>query len=179
VAGARPLRACGQVRVACVYTSARSGCVVGFPLVRHCLWRARFSTRSPYCCTALRRSTCSILVLSLWLLCLVTTPTGDQVLDSLSFNDSLGWSIFGLCIMIIGLILLGVLMLHFNKLHYLDMGHVGSRKVKLTPSVAEAEDNITAAAAALDGSAETAVVKGAKAVTATADSEAVDESTTS
>jgi quinol-cytochrome oxidoreductase complex cytochrome b subunit len=97
---------------------------------------------------------------------LVTTPTGDQVLDSLSFNDSLGWSIFGLCIMIIGLILLGVLMLHFNKLHYLDMGHVGSRKVKLTPSVAEAEDNITAAAAALYGSAETAVVKGTKAATA-------------
>jgi hypothetical protein len=49
-------------------------------------------------------------------------------------------------------------------LQYATLRH--SKKVKLTPIVAKAEDNITAAAAALYGSAEIAVVKGAKAMTA-------------
>jgi hypothetical protein len=54
---------------------------------------------------------------------------------------------------------LHVLMLHLNKLH------LGSRR-SIDTHCGEAEDNITAAAAALYGSAEIAVVKGAKAMTA-------------
>lgn len=76
--------------------------------------------------------------------------TGEQVLDSLSWkNQNVGHSIFGLCMMIIGLLVMGVVCLHFNQLRYLDLGHVGVKKAALTPKVPEAEDNVTAAAAAL------------------------------
>jgi hypothetical protein len=60
-------------------------------------------------------------------------------------------SIFGLCMMIIGILVLGVAILHQNQLRFLDLGHVGGRKLKLTPLVPEAEDNTTAAAAILSG----------------------------
>jgi hypothetical protein len=72
------------------------------------------------------------------------------VLDNLSFSGvEVSESIFGLCMMIIGILVLGVAILHQNQLRFLDLGHVGGRKLKLTPSVPEAEDNTTAAAAIL------------------------------
>lgn len=68
------------------------------------------------------------------------------MLESLSFaHASLSDTIFGLVMMIIGLLTAGVFVLHQNQLRYTNLGHVGRLKAKLG-SVAEADDNTSAAA---------------------------------
>ena len=71
------------------------------------------------------------------------------MLSRLSFGGkTISDSIFGLMMMIIGLLVGGVFTLHQNQLRYLPLGHTGRQMAKLGGKAAAAEDNVSAAAAA-------------------------------
>ncbi len=79
------------------------------------------------------------------------------MLEGLSFDGAtISDSIFGLVMMIIGLLTLGVFALHQNQLRYTNLNHIGRLKAKLGTTVPDSEDNTSSAALVLGGSTGTA-----------------------
>ncbi len=80
------------------------------------------------------------------------------MLSRLSFGGkTISDSIFGLMMMIIGLLVGGVFTLHQNQLRYLPLGHTGRKMAQLGGKAAAAEDNVSSAVALAAAEAEVGI----------------------
>jgi hypothetical protein len=96
----------------------------------------------------IRNSVCQVSLFFILFYFCVSVPLGEQVLRNFSYSGvPLSTSIMGQLLTLAGMLLLGVLVLHYNQLRYLSLGHVGSLQRRQEGVALDAEDNTTVARA--------------------------------
>jgi hypothetical protein len=96
----------------------------------------------------IRNSVCQVSLFFILFYFCVSVSLGEQVLRNFSYSGvPLSTSIMGQLLTLAGMLLLGVLVLHYNQLRYLPLGHVGSLQRRQEGVALDAEDNTTVARA--------------------------------